>query len=394
MGGILEGAGIAIADLFADAGAAAGAGAAADAGAVAAADAIPTLTITAASGGAGLGAGALAGGALAGGLTAADLATAGASPAGGGGSTIPPSTINAPSQTATGTNTGIVGSNVAPNPAAAGPGTGTGGSIAGASSGISTPGVGASDLTSGINAAVPGSGESASGVPISGANAAFPSQALGETVPGVSGATAATSAAAPAATGASPGIGTQALTALGIGPQTAAGITGAVGSNLGTGVAAGGLLYNLLQPGPNKASTDALKSTASTLGTQATQLESYLNTGTLPAGAQSAVNQATNSAKAAIKSQYASMGLSGSTMETEALAQVDANASAEVFNIGSSLMTTGLNEAQISSGLYQDIININQGQSAQTGNAIAALAAALSGSQNKPGSYTLTPTAA
>jgi hypothetical protein len=148
---------------------------------------------------------------------------------------------------------------------------------------------------------------------------------------------------------------------------------------LGGAVAGGGLLYNLISGGTATQGLSALENEANTLQGQSSQLTSYLQSGNLPPGLQETVNNASAAAKAQVRGYYASIGQSGGTAENTALSQVDSNTASQIGNIGESLLTTGINEAQITGQLLQGIIGINQKQSAATASSIASLAAALSG---------------
>ena len=68
-----------------------------------------------------------------------------------------------------------------------------------------------------------------------------------------------------------------------------------------------------------------LTGTANQLSSQSTQLQSYLTNGTLPPGVAQSLTQAGNAAKAAIRGQYASRGMSGSSAEAQDLANVETN---------------------------------------------------------------------
>lgn len=153
-------------------------------------------------------------------------------------------------------------------------------------------------------------------------------------------------------------------------------------SNPGTVVGALGLGYEALTK-PSLPDTSALvgglKSQADALSAQGSQLQSFINTGTLPAGAQAAVSQATQSAKAAIKSQYAQLGLSGSTSEATALAGVDRQAAGQVFDIANSLLQTGIKESGLSAEIYGQILGQVNAENGQLSSAISNFAAAAAG---------------
>ncbi len=89
----------------------------------------------------------------------------------------------------------------------------------------------------------------------------------------------------------------------------------------------GGLLASQLFRG-NEAypAEKSLQTLGTNAATEGQALAGYLNSGTLPPGAQQAVSSATNAAKATMRSTYAKMGLSGSTMEAQALQEADRQA--------------------------------------------------------------------
>ena len=151
-------------------------------------------------------------------------------------------------------------------------------------------------------------------------------------------------------------------------------------------VAALGLGYQALnQPKlPSQSElTQHLVGAADRLGQQGAELSSYLNLGTLPPGAMAAVNQGAASAKATIKSRFASMGLSGSTSEASALASVDSQVATQVYEIANSLLQTGIKESQLSAGIYETLLKNVQANDQQMSTSIANFAAALAGGGNR-----------
>lgn len=206
--------------------------------------------------------------------------------------------------------------------------------------------------------------------PLSIANAGLPSAPVGSvTAPNITPNIGSINAATPTLPSSSGGVG-GVLSSLGI-------------TSPGQGIAAGASLLGILQGQQQEA---ALKSTLNNLQTQAqgqtqaaTNLESALMTGQLPPGAQAAVNQATAAAKAQIRSQYASLGLSGSTMEAEALAGVDQSAASQVFSIAEDLYKTGISQTQLSDQLYSSILNAQGTLANQTNQALLGFASAMSG---------------
>ena len=121
---------------------------------------------------------------------------------------------------------------------------------------------------------------------------------------------------------------------------------------------------------------NAISATATQLGAQATQLESYLTNGTLPPGAQTALNQAAQQASAAIRSQYAARGESGSSAELADLANVQNTITSQGVSIATNLLNQGVSEAGLASQLYGQILNTSLSQDNQLSTALATLAAA------------------
>lgn len=161
-----------------------------------------------------------------------------------------------------------------------------------------------------------------------------------------------------------------------------------IGANPSTAAAVLGLGYQALtQPKlPSESGlTSKLLSTADEIGAQGAQLRDYINTGNLPPGAAAAIHSATESAKASVRSQYASMGLSGSTAETTALSQIDQQAAGEVFNIANSLLQTGIKESGLSEEIYKALLSNTTEHDKELSGAISNFAASIAGGGNRPG---------
>lgn len=168
----------------------------------------------------------------------------------------------------------------------------------------------------------------------------------------------------------------------GIGLDPKSGVGQFVNENKNLLLPAGVLGYAALNQGPS-AEQKALLKQAQSLGAQGQQLAGYLQSGTLPPGAQSGLDQAAASAKAAIRSQYSRMGLSGSTMERQALASVDERVKAQGFAYASQLLNAGIAESGISGQLYNYLISAGQKDDAALGAAIANFAGAAAGGAPK-----------
>ena len=134
----------------------------------------------------------------------------------------------------------------------------------------------------------------------------------------------------------------------------------------------------------------ALKSEASQLSRQGGQLQSYLANGTLPPGVQAGITQAADAQKASIRSRYAASGSSGSSAEAADLAAVDQQAQAQGAQIAMQLLTSGISESGLASGIYENIANQSLQEDKDLGSAFGSLASALSGGGGTTNKGTIT----
>jgi hypothetical protein len=142
---------------------------------------------------------------------------------------------------------------------------------------------------------------------------------------------------------------------------------------------AGALGYDALKseqglgniPGYNQLNTEAGQ-----LASQGSQLQNYLQTGTLPPGVSQSLNQAATAATASIKSQYAARGMSGSSAEAADLANVQSTVAGQGAQIAIQLLNQGVSESNLSATLYGQIMNANITQDNQLGTALTAFASA------------------
>lgn len=169
------------------------------------------------------------------------------------------------------------------------------------------------------------------------------------------------------------------------------------------------------------------------LNTQAGTLAAPLTSGSaLPAGAEQSIINSVNAAKAKTRSTYASLGLSGSTMEAQALSQIDDQASAQRFavqdalykdsqtatgqaldaqkagittlgnaqnasatvsqnaqNTGLNLLKLAQNGTQLDNQLYETILNTQLAQDQNLSNAISNFSAQMLGTPSANKSLTL-----
>ena len=142
----------------------------------------------------------------------------------------------------------------------------------------------------------------------------------------------------------------------------------------------GGILgMELLKGNQPYPAEQQLSTLATNVGSTGRALDSYLFSGTLPPGAQQAVTQAAESAKATTRSRYAQLGLSGSTMEAEALQRIDQSAAAQTFQIADQLLAQGANYSQISGQLYNDILQSQMATDKELMASLSAFAGGLAG---------------
>lgn len=156
-------------------------------------------------------------------------------------------------------------------------------------------------------------------------------------------------------------------------------ILSALGKNSNVLVPGAGLAFNAIQGNQAPKGLSNIEQQAGQLANQGGQLQSYLQTGTLPPGVQGSIDQASQSAKAAIRSQYASMGLSGSSAEQQALANVDTTSASQGASLALNLLNEGVNETQLSSQLYQQIMSTTLQQDQNLQNAVSNFATAAGG---------------
>lgn len=161
-------------------------------------------------------------------------------------------------------------------------------------------------------------------------------------------------------------------------------------SNPGAAISAAGLGISALEGEKSAEGERQLKQEASNLAGQGQQLSGYLQSGTLPPGLQAGINQATDAAKATIRSQYASKGMSGSSAEQQDLAAVDQRAQAEGAQMAMQLLQTGISETGMASQLYQALMGESLKSDSSLGSAISNFAsAAAGGGQSGKGGITV-----
>ena len=155
----------------------------------------------------------------------------------------------------------------------------------------------------------------------------------------------------------------------------------AVGNNAAPLIAGGGLALSALRGNTPMAGQGALSAEAASLAANGATLQGYLSSGTLPAGVQQSIVQATDAAKASIRSRYAAMGQSGSSAEMQDLASVDQHAATQGATIATQLLNTGISETGLSEQIYANLLTAATQQNAQLGQAIGNFATSLAPSR-------------
>jgi hypothetical protein len=117
--------------------------------------------------------------------------------------------------------------------------------------------------------------------------------------------------------------------------------------------------------------------TAAQLSAQGQQLQTYLQTGTLPPGVQQGIDQATQSAIAAVRSKYAAQGASGSSAEAEDIANIQQIAASQGAGIALQLLNTGVSETGMAAQIYQQITADALAQDQALGQALAGFGASM-----------------
>jgi hypothetical protein len=156
-------------------------------------------------------------------------------------------------------------------------------------------------------------------------------------------------------------------------------IMGLVKKNPGMLLSGGLLASQLFRGNQQYPAEQTLQGLATNTGTQGAALSSYIQSGTLPPGAQQAVTQATEGSKATLRSRFAQMGLSGSTMEAEALSNVDRQAAAQTFQFADQLLARGANFTQISAQIQAELLKTQAGTDAEFQRSLMTFASGLGG---------------
>jgi hypothetical protein len=158
-----------------------------------------------------------------------------------------------------------------------------------------------------------------------------------------------------------------------------ASIMGLIQNNPGALLSGGLLASQLFRGNEQYPAEKSLQNLATNTGTQGAALAGYINSGTLPPGAQQAVDAATNAAKAETRSAYGRMGLGDSTMKDQALAEIDQRKAAQTFQFANQLLAQGANYTNISANIYDNLLKTQAGTDQEFQRALMTFAGGLGG---------------
>lgn len=155
-------------------------------------------------------------------------------------------------------------------------------------------------------------------------------------------------------------------------------------------------------PPPGSGPVNAAAANANEMAKAAWERSQLLNRGAdaamqgqLPGPAKTALDQALRSSQTAIKSNYATMGTSGSSMERQDLADAERRAYAMQFQIGQQMANTGLNAALNAANLagnfnnqagvfYKNIMDAETQQGTDFGDALAKFSSLIISPSEQP----------
>jgi hypothetical protein len=111
-------------------------------------------------------------------------------------------------------------------------------------------------------------------------------------------------------------------------------------------------------------------------------MESYLQAGKLPAGLQTGVDRALKGQEATIKSNMSRMGLSGSTMEAQAIAGAKQSSQTQASAIAMDLFKQGVDLSRLAAGEWEVILKTELSQDQAFNQAVGRFASGLAGARS------------
>lgn len=146
-----------------------------------------------------------------------------------------------------------------------------------------------------------------------------------------------------------------------------------------TALSALGLGYSALKGNQPPTGQTQLSGLATPLSAQGQTMMQQGISGQLSPGGQAALDQASQAAKAQVRSAYSRMGLSGSTMEAQAMQGVDSAIASQGYGMMLQLMSQGLDAERAASTMLNNIMASSTGQSNALTGAIGRFAGGASG---------------
>lgn len=156
-------------------------------------------------------------------------------------------------------------------------------------------------------------------------------------------------------------------------------IMGIVENNPGAVLGAGILGVNMLmgdKPLPGEAE---LKQSAGEAASKGRTLAAYQESGTLPSGLQSVVDQQFESAKAAVVDQYGKLGLGNSTMMQDKLNQLKTQKSIQIAQFADMLAKQGIEWTKMSNDQFNKLLAVEVAKEEAFGKALGSFATGLAG---------------
>jgi hypothetical protein len=144
-------------------------------------------------------------------------------------------------------------------------------------------------------------------------------------------------------------------------------------------LAGGGLALDVLRGNQNPPGYAQIQSQAEQAAQQGKQMQGYLTSGTLPPGLQTSLDTARENAEATIRSQYAARGMSGSSAELQDIQNLHNRIVSQGSDMALQLFQQGLSETEISTRLYEVIMNQQIAQDQALSQGITNMVTALAG---------------
>ena len=147
----------------------------------------------------------------------------------------------------------------------------------------------------------------------------------------------------------------------------------------GTALAGLGLGYAGIRGNQPPPEENSLRTEASLLGQEGSTLLKAAEGGPLPPNAQAQLNQGEHAATAAVRSNYSKLGLSGSTMEAQAMQNVAQQTAAQGFEMAQGMFKDGIAMSGLSAEILKAVMARNSEGDQAFGKAIGNFAAAFAG---------------